>query len=184
MASLEQLIQKSREGDQEAFCEIVDLFKAYVFAIILHYTRDHEEAENIAQEVFLQIYRSLPQYRCQNFKAWVGRIAVTKAIDQYRTNLRFKREKAFPTEEILSLASCNTRDDPETIFLQGEQKRRIEEICATLPKVYSRTIRKYYLEEKSYQEIAAEEGISIKSVESRLYRGRKLFRQKWGRVEK
>jgi RNA polymerase sigma factor (sigma-70 family) len=184
MASIEQLVQKACAGDQEAFCEIVDLYKAYVFAIILHFIQDREEAENIAQEVFLQIYRSLPQYRCQNFKAWVGRIAVTKAIDQYRANLRFKREKAFPTEEILNLVPGNTRDDPETIFLQYEQKRRIEETCATLPKVYSRTIRKYYLEEKSYQEIAAEEGITIKSVESRLYRGRKLFRQKWGRVEK
>ncbi len=184
MASLKQLIQKSRAGDQTAFCEIVEQFKAYVFAIILHYTQDHEEAENIAQEVFLQIYRSLPQYRCQNFKAWVGRIAVTKAIDYYRANLKFKREKAFSPEALLNLVPCDTWDDPEAIFLQGEQKRRIEAICATLPKIYSRTIRKYYLEEQSYQEIAAEEGITIKSVESRLSRGRKLFRQKWGRVSK
>lgn len=63
---LQQLVWRSRQGDQEAFAQIVNLYKAYVFAVILNFVGETDEAENIAQEVFLQIYRSFPRYRSQN----------------------------------------------------------------------------------------------------------------------
>lgn len=186
MASIEQLVCRSRQGDQEAFCELVDLYKAYVFAIILNFVKEKDEAENIAQEVFLQIYRSLSQYRFQNFKAWAGKIALSKSIDYQRKKTRLRREELFPEEEWLKtistadLAADLSRDDPERILLQQERKERVQEVCLALPEVYRRTIQKYYLEEKSYQQIAVEEKVAIKTVESRLYRAKKLFRERWG----
>jgi RNA polymerase sigma factor (sigma-70 family) len=65
------------------------------------------------------------------------------------------------------------------IFLQKERQEQVEKVCLALPEVYRRTIEKYYLEEKSYQQIAAEDKITVKTVESRLYRAKKLFREKW-----
>ncbi|MBZ4652882.1 MAG: polymerase, sigma-24 subunit, subfamily [Peptococcaceae bacterium] len=175
----EQLVQRSLAGDEDAFREIVDRYKAYVFAIILNFVNEQYEAENIAQEVFLQIYRSLPQYRFQSFKSWVGKIAANKAIDWRRSR---RRE---PLEELLTDFDRILRDrgeslaDPEKIWLQKEKQRRIREICAGLPEVYSRAVVKFYLEGKSYQEIASEEGTTVKTVESRLYRARHLFRERW-----
>lgn len=184
MASNEELlIKKSLKGDQEAFRDIVETYKAYVFAIILNFIKERDLAENIAQEVFLQVYRSLPQYRFQNFKAWVGKIAAAKAIDQCRAGMKYLREEPLKEFLILSDTGDGHPNDPEEILIKKEKTNKIREVCKELPDVYRQTIIKYYMEEKSYQQIAAEEGITIKTVESRLYRARNLFRQRWGEGE-
>lgn len=88
-------------GDEQAFCEIVETYKGYVFAIILNFIKDNYIAEDIAQEVFLQAYRSLPQFRNKNFKAWIGKIAVNKAIDFKRAQGKFhKKETCQGTEQV------------------------------------------------------------------------------------
>lgn len=179
---LQQLVWRSRQGDQEAFAQIVNFYKAYVFAVILNFVRETDEAENIAQEVFLQIYRSLPRYRSQNLKAWIGKIALNKSLDFQRKAQRRVREELCTDEDELSKDRNRpefTGNDPETVLLRKERQERVEEVCLALPEVYRRTIEKYYLEEKSYQQIAAEDQISVKTVESRLYRAKSLFREKW-----
>ncbi len=57
-----KLVQKCLSGNEQAFCEIVETYKGYVFAIILNFIKDNYIAEDIAHEVFLQAYRSLPQF--------------------------------------------------------------------------------------------------------------------------
>lgn len=109
------LIKRAAAGDKEAFEQLVDKYKGYVFAIILNLTKDDFHAENIAQEVFLQVYLSLPRYRFAGFRTWLGRIAVRKAIDWKRKQQRIQaKEKAVALREQLAL--------------QGEQNS-IEEIC-------------------------------------------------------
>lgn len=179
---LQKLVWRSCKGDQEAFAAIVNLYKAYVFAVILNFVHERDEAENIAQEVFLQMYRSLPRYRSQNLKAWLGKIALNKALDFQRKMKKQSQEEFFTEEEELFKARnapIIPRDDPEMIFLRKERQEQVEKVCLALPEVYRRTIEKYYLEEKSYQQIAAEDKITVKTVESRLYRAKKLFREKW-----
>lgn len=83
-----ELIKQTLSGNEEAFAKIIDRYKGYIFAVILNFIKEHDEAENIAQEVFLQIYISLPEYKTQNFKGWIGKIAANKAID-------WKRKKIF-----------------------------------------------------------------------------------------
>ena len=71
-----KLIKKILSGDDNAFSQVVDEYKNYVFAIILNFIKDYDEVENVAQEVFLQVYISLPDFKIENFKGWIGRIAV------------------------------------------------------------------------------------------------------------
>lgn len=194
----EQHIKRVLSGDEEAFREIVETYKAYVFAIILNFIDDRFEAENIAQEVFLQTYRSLPQYRFQSFKGWIGRIAVNKALDYRRKEDKRKAEMpvACLEERIagggrggLALANrlClegNTiifsgHVSPEEIVVKKEEMRRIGELCRSLPEIYRTTLEKFYLQGKNQQEIAEEEGTSVRTVESRLYRARSMLREKW-----
>ena len=96
------LIKKAKEGDQAAFEEIVELYKNYVFAIILNFIKDYNEVENVAQEVFLQIFISLPKYKSDNFKGWIGRISSNKSIDWIRRKKsKFKEETMENSEEII-----------------------------------------------------------------------------------
>ncbi|MCG0276313.1 MAG: sigma-70 family RNA polymerase sigma factor [Thermosediminibacteraceae bacterium] len=181
MTSDEKLVARCLEGDCEAFRELFDRYKAYVFAIILNFVKDGNEAEDIAQEVFLQIYRSLPQCQQENFKSWIGRIAVNKAIDYKRKVARLpcialedKAPEMMPVRE----EECTS---PEEIYLTKESREEVRNVTGRLPEIYRRAIEKYYFQDKSCREIAREEGISIKAVESRLNRARTLFKKRWGR---
>lgn len=178
MVCEEQLVKSAIAGDENSFCQIVESYKAYVFAIILGFIKDKYEAENVAQEVFLQIHRSLPQYRYQNLKGWIGRITVNKAIDWKRTE-KAKRVR----EQILFEATGNSTESPEEVLLKKTEHELVQKICSSLPEIYRSTLEKFYLEGKSQQQIAVEEGITIKTVESRLYRARGMVREKWREAE-
>lgn len=125
----------------------------------------------------MRIYLSLPQYRYQGFKTWISRIAVNKSIDLKRSRMRKPEELSEATEElVLEHAAANEVED---IFLRKERHDRLRQKVNELPPNYRNVVVAYYIEEKSYQEIAHREGIEIKSVESRLYRAKKWLREHW-----
>lgn len=134
------------------------------------------DAEDVTQEVLLQIYRSLPECRLDGLKTWITRIAVNRAID-------FKRSKARRPEE-LSIPD-SAQEQPagmpaaETIAMEREDRRRVRGLVDRLPDNYREVVTAYYMEDKSYEQIAAETGLERKSVESRLYRARSWIKRHW-----
>lgn len=72
---------------------------------------------------------------------------------------------------------------PEELLLDKEQRKKVAEVAASLPDIYNRALRKYYFDGKTYREIALEEGVTVRAVESRLYRAKDLFKKSWGRDE-
>jgi RNA polymerase sigma factor (sigma-70 family) len=172
----EQLILSFRAGNPSAFETIIKHYQGYVFAIILSFVNGNE-ASDIAQEVFLQLYRSLPGYKSDNLKAWIGKITVHKAIDWKRSHqTRFDME---PNNIDIMALQDNMAQAPDEFVISQENRQRIRALCHNLPSRYGRVIIKYYYENKSYQQIAREEGVNLRTVESRLYRARNLIRQKW-----
>lgn len=130
----------------------------------------------MAQEVFLQVYRALPQFTLHNFKAWIGKIATRKAIDWKRSHACYDRDLY---DIDLNSIKDNNFTAPDELLINEENRQEIRNISKNLAPRYARVINTYYFENKSYQQIARDEGISIKTVESRLYRARSLIRQKW-----
>ena len=163
--------------DSQAFEELINQYKAYVFAIILRIINDPDDAQDIAQEVFLQLYRSLHEYQPDHLKAWIGRITTNKAIDWKRKQAR---QLALVDSDMERQTIPGVMDmSPEQMLLQQERESHMKDLCRSLPPRYSQVIIKYHFENKSYQQIAREEGISLKTVESRLYRARRLLREQW-----
>lgn len=171
----EQWLLSFRAGNPAAFETIIKHYQGYVFAIILNLVTENEAAD-IAQEVFLQLYRSLPRFESNNLKAWIGKITVRKAIDWKRSHPRFNKE-------INDIDITNVKDNitlmPDELIIKEDNRQRIQAICQNLPSRYGRVIIKYYYEDKSYQQIAREEGVNLRTIESRLYRARSLIRSKW-----
>lgn len=167
--------QRFVAGDAEAFEKIIDHYKAYVFAIVLRFLQDPDDVQDVVQEVFLQLYRSLPGYQPDNLKGWIGKITANKAIDWKRRQSRF----LWDSEKSLSTISEDADAGPERVILKKERDEYIKALCTALPQHYSRIVIKYHFEDKSYQQIAREEGISLKTVESRLYRARKILKERW-----
>jgi RNA polymerase sigma factor (sigma-70 family) len=155
---------------------LIDRYKAYVFAIILNLLPGSNEAEDIAQEVFLQVYRSLPDYHSQNFKAWLGKITLNKTLDWKRSHTKYDRQEPL---DIGYLADESESRAPDLLLIKNESQNQLREICRQLPSIYSQIIQEYYFESRSYAEIAQHGGVSVKTVESRLYRARAMIKQKW-----
>ena len=175
-------VELALAGNDAAFADLVNMYKSYVFAIIMRYESHPDQVENIAQEVFLQIYRSLSQCRKENVKAWIATIAMRKAIDHRRkVSVRVCNEDWVELES-LPVAGYET-NEPENAYLFTEEQERVRRICKALPKIYGEILIAFYLEDKKTKEIAASHNIAIKTVDSRLYRGRLLFKQKWEEEE-
>lgn len=170
----EIIVQKAADGDQEAFRSLVEEYKNLVYAICLNVVHDEFEAENLTQETFLQVYKSLSRYEFRGFKAWLGRIALNKALDYKRAASR-KRLNNISLAEIENVAD----DSPpvQEIIIREEEKALLEECLKRIPEHYGSLIRKYFQEHKSCRQIAQEENISIRTVETRLYRGKKILRR-------
>ncbi|UNC93046.1 RNA polymerase sigma factor [Candidatus Contubernalis alkaliaceticus] len=176
MKSEDNLIKAALAKDQEAFREIVDIYQAFVFAIILNIIRDYQEAENIAQETFIQVYRSLPQYQFKGFKTWIGRIATNKAIDFKRKRMKEKEGQLSLSDQLLN-QDLSKQDLLEDRIIRKEELENMERLINRLPEKYHNVMIKHFIQAKSYQKIADEEGVSIRTVGSRLYRAKKLMRQ-------
>jgi len=174
------LIKETLTGSEIAFAKIVDRYKGYVFAIILNFIKDYDEAENVAQEVFLQIYISLPNYKFDNFKGWIGKIAANKSIDWKRKKMsKFKEETMENAEYIIDSQESNYCETPEYKLIEKENRELILKLCKSISPIYRDTIMKFYFEEKTYEQIAKEEGTTTKTIASRLYRGRNMLKEKW-----
>lgn len=173
------LIKKSIEGSQDAFARLVDIYKNYVFAIILNFIKDYGEVENVAQEVFLQIYISLSTYNNDNFKGWIGKIAANKSIDWIRRKrAKFSEESVENTTNLIDGVSL-AKNNPEMSVVRKERKELLLKVINKMPEIYSTAIEKFYFQEKSYEMIAEEEGVTVKTIASRLYRAKILLKKKW-----
>ena len=172
------LIEKAAQGDEESFSKLIDHYKNYVFAIILNFIKDYNEVENVAQEVFLQIYVSLPKFDQNNFKGWVGRITTNKSIDWIRKKKAIFKEETLE-DEIIELVEIDQRNNPEILLVEKEKQEAIIKALNSIPEIYRITIEKFYFQEKSYEIIAKEEDVTTKTIASRLYRAKILLKEKW-----
>lgn len=178
MDNEEIMIKKAAQGNEQAFRILVERYQGLIFKICFNVVKDTSHAENIAQEIFLQVFRALPTYEYKGFKTWIGRIALNKAIDYQRKMNSLKRREVALTEEFQNTLIDEGNSDIED-FWKKEDYKKLLGLCNSLPEIYKTIVNKYYIQEKCYSDIAQEENISIKTVESRLYRARKYIREKW-----
>ncbi len=170
------LIQKIISGNDHAFRLLVEKYHNDLFRVIYAVLRDQKEAEDAAQEVFIKIYLSLPKYENQGFKTWITRIAVNHAIDLKRKRDRRKEDVKDAVEyELLSPLSVSL----ETEVLNQERKRLVHKKLYELPENYRKVTYEFYIAEKSYQQIAAEQNVQVKTIEMKLYRARIWMKKHW-----
>lgn len=174
------LIKESIEGSEKAFANIINVYRNYIFAIVLNFIKDYGEAENVAQEVFLQIYTSLPSYDNGNFKAWIGKIAANKSIDWIRKKKsKFNEEPSENTTDLIDSSSYDKSGNPEIFIIDKEREEVLMRVMGSIPDNYRIALEKFYFQEKPYEMIAKEENVPVKTIASRLYRAKILLKEKW-----
>lgn len=170
------VVEEIQGGNLGRFEEIVDQYQDYIYSLCLGIVQDPYMAGDITQEVFIKIYTSIGDYRNEGFKTWISRIATNRCID-------YIRKRAKEQEKIVSLnlykEPITIPDTPESLLLEKDQREKLLSICEGLGSRYRGVVKKYYVENKSYAVIAQEENISIRAVESRLYRAKRMIKKRW-----
>lgn len=170
------LIKKILSGNDHAFRILVETYRTELFRTVYAVLRNQKDAEDATQEVFMKIYHALPQYENQGFKTWMKRIAVNHAID-------IKRKKERRREEIVEAleydALVSTRDHLENKVIKLEQRRLVRERLEELPENYREVVHDFYIAEKSYQQMAEEQQVQVKTIETKLYRARNWMKKHW-----
>ncbi|MEM8884103.1 MAG: RNA polymerase sigma factor [Planctomycetota bacterium] len=173
-------LRRAQAGDPEAFGWVVNKHwkRAYWTAYDVLY--DHDRAQDVAQEAFVKVHRALQSYDlARDFASWLYRIVLNVAIDHKR---RRDRDRSVPTDRI------NEMVDARRAHIEDEAKaakiERVELVLSQLPDKYRIPLSLKDIEGMSVDEIAKLLDVSYSTVRWRLHKARKLFREKWTRIER
>ncbi|MDF2962182.1 MAG: subunit sigma-24 of polymerase [Paenibacillus sp.] len=176
----EQLVDQIRQGDEEAYRFLIERHSPYIYTLVYRMVEHRETAEDLTQDIFIKLYRSLGQFRGDaKFTTWLYRLTVNLVTD-YRRSQRRK-----PYEALLDKVKGwfgNRQEEPEAMALQKEEQQTVQRLLAELPDKYRLILYLYHYKQLSYQEIAEATRLPMKTIETRLYRGKALLKQKWQEV--
>ena len=164
-------IDKLRNGEANEFKKLTLMLSAKVLNLAYHLTGNKEDAEDITQEVFIAVFKGLPNFKgASEVSTWVYSITVNKCKEKTRRDLRKKRKGInVPLEKVdFFLSSQNT--DAELI--QHEEETRMRNILLRIPEKQRIAFTMFTMEEFSYLEIAQAMNLSLSAVESLLFRAR------------
>jgi len=171
----EEIVARCRDGDTGRFVELVRRHKEAVYAVALRFTRECAEAEDVTQEVFLRAYRNLNGFRGgAKVSTWLYRIARNCCIDWARAKAR-ARARTAEVEDLDILPDHAV--DVEASLEKSEERERVRRALGRLDEEYRSVLVLYYEQGLSYDEVAAALGCPQRTVETRLYRARKLLRR-------
>ncbi|MGM0838304.1 MAG: RNA polymerase sigma factor SigW [Bacillota bacterium] len=182
---MEELIKKRikqiKKGDQDAFGEIVEIFKDKIFQLVYRMTGNAHEAEDVAQEAFIRAYININSYDTnRKFSTWLYRIATNLTIDR----IRKKKPDYYLDAEVagtegLTMYSQVAADIalPEEEVESMELQNEIQKQILKLPDKYRSVIVLKYIDELSLIEISEILEIPVGTVKTRIHRGREALRQ-------
>lgn len=167
-----EIIRSILNGNGGRYDDIVERYQAGVYRTAYYYTQNLEDARDITQEIFIKAYNNLSGFKQgSTFSTWLYRIAVNHCIDWSR-----KKKPLYEAAYIDNLQ--DKKGSPEDQFLQQEFVSELQRAVTSLPEVYSTALILYYFEDFSPQQIADILNTSKRTVETRLFRGRKILKEK------
>jgi len=170
-----RLIDRSAAGDQDAFRQLVLRYHRLVINVAYRALGEMSQAEDVAQEVFLKVYRHLPSYRHEKpFVHWLHRVAANAVTDSLR------RTHSVLSLDALEQAPAASEADPQDVAARDDVRRAVRHAIANLPPHYRDTISLQVFHELSYEEIAQTLDIPLGTVMSRLNAAKRLLRNQLG----
>jgi RNA polymerase sigma-70 factor, ECF subfamily len=163
-----------REGDMEAFRRLVETHQARVVGTISKMLGSDAEAEDLAQQVFIRVWRSAPRYQpTAKFTTWLFRITRNLVFNE----LRRKRHFVDQADEMPEPAERRDQE-PDQVLMEGELQSAIQEAINRLPESQRLAIILRRYEEMSYEEIATVMDTTVPAVKSILFRARAELRER------
>jgi RNA polymerase sigma-70 factor (ECF subfamily) len=175
------LIGQCVAGDDGACAMLVSEHQRMVYQLAFHLLADHNEALDLSQDVFLQVFRMLPHFRGQStLKTWIYRIVVNQARNRQRWWRRRCRSAQVSLDDHVEahgeLPSPGHGTAPDRVLGRKELAARLKMALLALPFDQRSALVLREIDGLSYEEIAYSQGVAVGTVKSRLARARELLR--------
>jgi RNA polymerase sigma-70 factor (ECF subfamily) len=172
-----EIISKVLKGEQNAYAELVNRYQAYVFTLVLRMIKSREDAEEVAQDVFVKAYRSLADFRGESkFSTWLYTIANTTSI----TFLRKKKldVHSLDNEKVFEVADSKDSGLRANLVEQKSRINMVNEAIAMLSPDDAEIITLFYKAEQNLEEISRILRLETNTVKVRLHRARTRLKEK------
>lgn len=178
----EELVRAAGHGDRTAFAALVERHQSRVYRTLYQVVGHDQDAQDLTQDVFLKLYRSLELYRGEAaFTTWLHRLTINLALDWLRARKRRPLQVPLepPTEEsdgpVRELRSEGLTPEEETV--RSERHEELRRAIMNLGPDYREVVMLYHFQHLSYQQIADRLGVPPRTVETRLYRAKRYLRE-------
>lgn len=169
------VVTRILDGDMRAFEILVKQYEKLVFYVIHRLVKEQNAAEDICQEVFIKVHKSLFRFAYQSkLSTWIARIAYLTAINYLR---KYNRERITECPDDIEQFHFTT-ETPEQLLTKKETTNYVEQLILQLPEKYRVVLTLYHLNEFSCAEIEQITGMPDGTVKSHLFRARKLLKEK------
>jgi RNA polymerase sigma-70 factor, ECF subfamily len=178
------LMLRVKRGDDAAFAELVEKYKQPVMNLVYRTLRDATEAEDLAQNVFLQVHKSAHRYEATaRFSTWLFTIARNLSLNEIRRRTRHPADSLESTQQENEDQPARQFEDvktalPQDALLHRELEQKIEQALAELPETQRTAILLCRRDDLSYEDIAEIIGCSLSATKSLIHRGRETLKQK------
>ena len=180
----QEFVNQLKEGTQAAFGKLLDVYQQKVFRTCISFVPNNEDAEDIAQEVFLEVFKSVSKFKGDSkLSTWIFRIATNKCLEFIRkknTKKRFAFMQTILGNEIpFDKTNYFTEFNHPGVVLENKEKSAtIFKAINTLPETQRVIFTLAKIDGKSYEEIVEITGKSLSSVESVMFRAKKSLKEK------
>ncbi len=174
----EALVQRVLAGSDEAFQALMLRHEPGIYRLAYYWTGNRDDALDLTQECFIHLYRVLARYDSRyRFTVWMYKVCTNRCINWIKSNRRAREVMPFSHLSERELDLPDDRPGPSDIAFTQEAKRQLLDAVAQLPENYRAPITLRFLEDFSYKEIAAIMDISVKNVEIRVHRAKKMLHE-------
>lgn len=164
-------LARAREGDHEAFAGLVRQHQRMVYSIVWNFFADRSAAEDLSQDVFVQLFQNLRAIESDSHLVfWLRQVTSRKCIDYTR---RYEHKHKVNLDDVVEFAPQTRTNDAAPDFLETQ---RLKRLVAGLPKQLRAVVLLRYQEEMQPTEIAQALGCPVNSVKSRLHRALRMLR--------
>lgn len=184
----ETLAFEAQQGNMQAFAVLVERHKGRVYRTLFQVVGDEQDAQDLSQEVFLKVFRSLGSYRGEAaFTTWLHRLTLNLSFDWLRARKRRPLQVPLsppPDEGERGERELPSNDaGPEEELLRNDRQEQLRRAIQELPADYREAILLHHLHHLSYQQISDRTGAPVRTIETRLYRARAMLKKMLSEAE-
>jgi RNA polymerase sigma-70 factor (ECF subfamily) len=179
------LVERLRDRDEHALAELASLYGARIFQLAFRYLRNHEDAEEVVQDVLLKVFRKIDAFRGDSaLSSWIFRITFNTAMSRLRSGRMARLSEVQPADNAAGDNPERPSQEPadwsslaDDQVLRGEMRMRLVDALKELPAVYRVPVILRDIQGLSTEEASAVLRVKPQTLKSRLHRGRLILRQ-------